>query len=104
LCLAISLVRNNNYIVDEMNLLKITRWIVQPQSKMLLFGKPLLVGQEQVRWQTTDIPPQEGTSAEVSTKVTPMSQSNLMEFFETGDKLYDSKIVHGKLNSARSHN
>ena len=82
-----------------MYLFKTVRWIVQPQSRALLSGKPWPVGIGSLRWQSTDTPPKVETSAEVSTKVTPTKQSNLMEFFETTDKLYETKIIHGKLNA-----
>jgi hypothetical protein len=81
-----------------MNLLRIVRWIVQPHSKALLPDRSWPVAISSLRWQSTDAPSKEKPSAEVSTKVTPVQQSNLMEFFETTDKLYDTKIIHGELN------
>ncbi len=60
-----------------MNALKIIRWTINPQKYLFIPGKSWL---------------------DVSTKVTPVKQSNLMEFFDTTENLYESKIIHGKLN------
>jgi hypothetical protein len=49
-----------------------------------------------IRWQTTDVPPKEESTSNVSTKVQPIKQSNLMEFFDTSENLYESKIIHGE--------
>ncbi len=73
-----------------MNLLKIIRWTINPQKYSLI----LRLGS--IRWQTTDVPPKEEPTIDVSTKVQPMKQSNLMEFFDTSENLYESKIIHGE--------
>ncbi len=85
-------------ILDEMNALKIIRWTINPQKYLFIPGKSWLGYARQIRWQTTDVPPKEEPSVDVSTKVTPVKQSNLMEFFDTTENLYESKIIHGKLN------
>jgi len=77
-----------------MNVLKIIRWTINPQKYSFIPGGYV----RQIRWQTTDVPPKEEPSVDVSTKVTPMKQSNLMEFFDTTENLYETKIIHGKLN------
>jgi hypothetical protein len=74
-----------------MNLLKIIRWTINLQKYSLISGR---LGS--VRWQTTDVPPKEEPTIDVSTKVKPMKQSNLMEFFDTSENLYESKIIHGE--------
>lgn len=80
-----------------MNFFSIVRWVIQPQKKAaLLAGKPWLSAVGQLRCQSTEIPPKEEPQVDVSTSVKPTKQSKLMEFFDTGDKLYESKIVHGK--------
>jgi hypothetical protein len=73
-----------------MNLLKIIRWTINPQK----YSLTLRLGS--IRWQTTDVPPKEEPTIDVSTKVKPMKQSNLMEFFDTSENLYESKIIHGE--------
>lgn len=74
-----------------MNLLKIIRWSINPQKYFL--GSTL----GSIRYQTTDIPPKDEAKADVSTNVKPMKKSNLMEFFDVSDNLYESKIIHGKI-------
>ncbi|CAF0901639.1 unnamed protein product [Rotaria sp. Silwood1] len=80
-----------------MNLLKIIRWTINSQKYSFITVRSCLGSIGQIRWQTTDIPPtKEDPSADVSTKVTPMKKSNLMEFFDTTDNLQESKIIHGR--------
>ena len=79
-----------------MNLLKIIRWTINPQ---IYSGRLCLGSIGQIRWQSTEVPPKEEPSANVSTKVTPVKQSNLMEFFDTPENLYESKIIHGRMFS-----
>jgi hypothetical protein len=80
-------------ILDEMNLLKIIRWTINPQKYSVISGK---LGLGSIRWQTNDVPPKEEPTIDVSTKVKPMKQSNLMEFFDTSENLYESKVIHGE--------
>lgn len=79
-----------------MNLLKIIRWTINPQKYSFITVRSCLRSTGQIRWQTTDAPPKEDASADVSTKVKPMTKSNLMEFFDTSDNLYESKVIHGR--------
>ncbi|CAF3596447.1 unnamed protein product, partial [Rotaria sp. Silwood2] len=76
-----------------MNLLKIIRWTINSQKYSCISVRSCLGSIGQIRWQTTDIPPKEEPSVDVSTKVTPMKKSNLMEFFDTTDNLQESKII-----------
>ena len=78
-----------------MNLLKIIRWTINPQKYSVIIGRSWVENVRQIRWQTTDIPPNVEPSADVSTKVAATKQSNLMEFFDTTENLYESKIIHG---------
>jgi hypothetical protein len=80
-------------LLDQMNLLKIIRWTINPQKYS---GRICLGSIGQIRWQTTEVPPKEEPVADVSTKVTPVKQSNLMEFFDTSENLYEPKIIHGR--------
>ena len=80
-----------------MNFFNVVRWVIQPQKKTALVAtKPWLAVVGQWRYQSTEVPPKEEPRVDVSTNVTPPKQSNLMEFFDTGEKLYDSKVIHGK--------
>ena len=79
-----------------MNLLKIFRWTIKSPNNVWAAGRACLPAHAQMRWQTTDIPPKAEPSVDVSTNVTAVKQSNLMEFFETKDKLYETKIIHGR--------
>ena len=88
--------------LDEMNLLKIFRWTIKSPNNAWVVGRASLPAQAQLRWQTTDIPPKEEPSVDVSTTVAAVKQSNLMEFFDTKDKLYDTKIIHGTALSVTS--
>lgn len=84
-----------------MNFFNIIRWVIQPQKKTALVAvRPWLAVAGQLRCQSTEVPPKEEPRVDVSTNVTPTKQSNMMEFFDAGDKLYDSKIIHGKLNDS----
>ncbi len=76
-----------------MNLLKIIRSTIHPQNYSWMTVR---AGLGSIRWQTTDVPPKEEPMIDVSTKVKPMKQSNLMEFFDTSENVYESKIVHGE--------
>ena len=58
-----------NIFLDEMNLLKIIRWTINPQKYSVIPGRSWLENVRQIRWQTTDIPPNVEPSADVSTKV-----------------------------------
>jgi len=80
--------------LDEMNLLKIIRWTINPQKYSVISGK---LGLGSIRWQTTDVPPKEEPTVDVSKEVKPMKQSNLMEFFDTSENLYEPKIIHGEI-------
>ena len=73
-----------------MNLLKVFRSI---QSFSWL---PMRITFGSRRWQTTDIPSKEQPDVDVSTNVKPVTQSNLMEFFDTSPNIYESKIIHGE--------
>lgn len=81
-----------------MNLLKIIRSIIHPQNYSWI---AIQVRLGSIRWQTTDVPPKEEPTIDVSTKVKPMKQSNLMEFFDTSENLYESKIIHGEFEVFR---
>ena len=81
-----------------MNLLKIIRSTVYPQNYSWIAAR---IGLGNIRWQTTDVPPKEDPNADVSTKVKPTKQSNLMEFFDTSENLYESKIIHGEFKCFR---
>lgn len=85
--------------LDEMNLLKIFRCTIKSPNNAWAAGRVCLPAHAQIRWQTTDIPRKEEPSVDVSTNVTAVKQSNLMEFFETKDKLYETKIIHGRILS-----
>jgi hypothetical protein len=76
-----------------MNLLKIIRSTIYPQNYSWVAVR---IGLRSIRWQTTDVPPKDDPNADVSTKVKPIKQSNLMEFFDTSENLYESKIIHGE--------
>ncbi|CAF4140900.1 unnamed protein product [Rotaria sp. Silwood2] len=65
----------------------IIRWTINSQKYSCISVRSCLGSIGQIRWQTTDIPPKEEPSVDVSTKVTPMKKSNLMEFFDTTDNL-----------------
>lgn len=74
-----------------MNLLKIIRSTINPEKYLLRS----VVGS--IRWQTTDASsPKDEQKIDVSTNVKPVKQSNLMEFFDTSDNLYETKIIHGE--------
>ncbi|CAF3916319.1 unnamed protein product [Adineta steineri] len=79
-----------------MNLLKIIHCTINPQKYSFIPVRVCLGYMRQIRLQTTDIPSKENSSDDVSTKVKPTKQSNLMEFFDTTENLYESKIIHGR--------
>ncbi|CAF3792734.1 unnamed protein product [Rotaria magnacalcarata] len=81
---------------NDMNLLKIIRWTFNPQKYSFITARSCLGSIGQVRLQTTDVPPKEEPLADVSTKVTPMKKSNLMEFFDTSGSVHESKVIHGR--------
>ena len=79
-----------------MNLFQLIKWTVHSQKFGAIPAKGWLRNFRQIRWQTTDAPPREEPAADVSTKVTPTKQSNLMEFFDTSDNARETKVIHGK--------
>jgi hypothetical protein len=79
-----------------MNLFKVISWTIQTQRCSAIPVRAWLGHARQTRWQTTDASPKEEPAADVSTKVTPAKQSNLMEFFDTTENLYEIKIIHGE--------
>lgn len=87
--------RSLNLTLDEMNLFKVVRTVFQIHSKPLLGSKLCFGHHRQIRWESTEVPAAKESANEVSEKVTPTKQSNLMEFFDTGDKLYEHRVVHG---------
>ena len=82
--------------LDAMNFFSIVRWVIQPQKKVFLAGKSWLAVTGHIRCQSSEVPTKEQPRIDVNTNVTPPKQSNLMEFFDTGEKLYETKVIHGK--------
>ena len=86
------------FLLDEMNLIKLVRHFIEPPTKTFLLGTSWSGVNREIRWQSTDIPPKTESRTDISTNVKEEKRSNLMEFFEAGDRLYESKIIHGQLN------
>ena len=82
-----------NYVLDEMNFLKVLRSTIHPQRSSWI---PMRITYGSIRLQTTDAPTKEEPKIDVSTDVKQVKQSNLMEFFDISPNVYESKIVHGK--------
>ena len=76
-----------------MNLLKILHWTINLQKYSCISVQSTI---RHIRWQSSDSQAKEELSTDVSTKVTPMKQSNLMEFFDLSSDLHESKVIHGE--------
>jgi len=64
------------------------------RSTSVSIVRPWLLAFGQIRLQTTDN--SSSSTGTVSTQVASVKQSNLMEFFDISDNLYETKIIHGR--------